>query len=79
MFPRIVCPTDYAELNIDGDNLICSNGHEWEIINGIPRIVIQKSNYSDALLKPQFLMIDYSAVWVMTCGLNFMEVKNFQS
>lgn len=48
MFPQIVCPIDKLPVIDTKVSLVCSNEHKWEISGGIPRMVLQKSNYTEA-------------------------------
>lgn len=48
MFPQIVCPIDRLPQTKSGEHLVCPNGHRWSIQQGIPRMVLERSNYADA-------------------------------
>jgi 2-polyprenyl-3-methyl-5-hydroxy-6-metoxy-1,4-benzoquinol methylase len=48
MFPEIVCPVDKLRLTERGETLVCLREHKWEINQGIPRMALQKNNYTDA-------------------------------
>lgn len=48
-FPQTVCPADHLPLSEKEDvGLVCSMGHRYPVIQGIPRIVESRTSYADA-------------------------------
>jgi SAM-dependent methyltransferase/uncharacterized protein YbaR (Trm112 family) len=39
---NLVCPRDYSALETEGPRLICSDGHEYPIIDGIPVLLLDE-------------------------------------
>ena len=48
LVPPLVCPLDQSLLTEQKGKLTCCNGHEWDIKQGIPRMIIQQGDYTDA-------------------------------
>jgi SAM-dependent methyltransferase len=48
MWPDVVCPHDGQRLIADLDVMVCPSDHRWRRDSGIPRIVSQPHNYTDA-------------------------------
>lgn len=50
MWPEVVCPEDGEPLAIDVQKMemMCARGHHWRIHSGIPQMIPQASNYTDA-------------------------------
>lgn len=48
MFPEVVCPVERQPLVSGGARLQCTQGHEWPMDDGIPRLVTSRRNYADA-------------------------------
>lgn len=47
-FPPLVSPDDHLVLRAEGDVLVSASGRVFPVLNGIPRIVLDKSDYADA-------------------------------
>ncbi len=48
IFPEIICPIDCNPLEIKTNHLICKQGHRWSINKGIPQMISDQNNYTDA-------------------------------
>ena len=38
---RFACPRDHTALRADGERLVCAEGHEYPVVDGIPVLVVQ--------------------------------------
>lgn len=48
-FPQIVCPADgLALLHRENGEILCTQGHTYRVMRGIPRLVESENNYADA-------------------------------
>lgn len=47
MFPDVVCPLERQPLATSGATLVCTQGHEWPVDGGIPRMA-RRQSYADA-------------------------------
>jgi 2-polyprenyl-3-methyl-5-hydroxy-6-metoxy-1,4-benzoquinol methylase len=48
MWPEVVCPEDRQSLAIGEGEMVCPRGHHWRNDSGIPRMISQAKNYTDA-------------------------------
>ena len=48
VFPEIICPVEGQPLESSAAKLVCAQGHEWSIEAGIPRMLTDRHNYTDA-------------------------------
>jgi len=48
MWPEVVCPEDGQPLASAQGEIVCPRGHHWRNHLGIPRMISQGNNYSDA-------------------------------
>lgn len=46
--PKLVCPLDFAELIQEDGGLLCRGGHQFKIVEEIPRILVEETSYADA-------------------------------
>ncbi len=40
---EVACPRDHGPLQAAGDGLVCSQGHEYPVVDGIPVLVVQET------------------------------------
>jgi 2-polyprenyl-3-methyl-5-hydroxy-6-metoxy-1,4-benzoquinol methylase len=46
--PKLICPQHGSPLRQAGQHLICDAGHDFEIIEGIPRILVDRATYAES-------------------------------
>jgi len=55
----LVCPRDHCEFRSTTDELVCSQGHRYHVLNGVPMLLIEGIRHTMEVARNSIRIVTY--------------------